>query len=89
MGMNVAWDHTRLSIDYGDEVVFFPEQEFEALREIVLWAAGRLPAKIVDKLPRLGLRNELEVRMIADEIAEQGYPWTANDVRTRWRSPSC
>lgn len=60
-----------------------------AIAAIVAWArARRLPDDLVAKLPRLAERNDTVTREIADELAELGYPFTANDLRQAWRAPT-
>lgn len=57
-----------------------------AIEAVVKWAlARRLPDELIAKLPRLAERNEHVTREIADELAEFGYPFTANDWRQAWR----
>lgn len=61
------------------------------LHTIISWAKAQgLPLSLIDRLPELARRDELTTRTIADEIAELGYPWTANDLRAYWAPrPSC
>ena len=56
--------------------------------ELVAWAKERwLPAKFIDRLRELAARDPLVVREICDELAEMGYPFTANDLRNVYSSP--
>lgn len=53
--------------------------------ELKSWAAHKLlPQKLIDKLDRLPERDPATVREIADEFAELGYAWTANELRKEW-----
>jgi hypothetical protein len=87
--VNPCWNHHRNTIDFGDGVVAsLGSADFDDLRRLIVWAVGRMPPALVDRLPRLALRRELEVREIADEIATEGFPWTANEIRAKW-GPLC
>ena len=58
-----------------------------ALRDLSEWANEHgLPVATILRLPELVGRDPVVVREICDEIAELGYPFTANDLRARWRA---
>lgn len=64
----------------------FPK--WQTIDGLVAWAkAALLPAEFVARLPELARRDLLVVREICDELAELGYPFTANELRAYWRSP--
>lgn len=60
---------------------------YRRLEAILFWSKARgLPTSFLDKLPKLATRDPLVVREIADDLAELGYPFTANELRAQWRA---
>ena len=63
------------------------EEIREALYGVMSWAKSKgLPDAFVQKLPELARRDPLIVREICDELAELGFPITANELRAYWRA---
>lgn len=53
--------------------------------ELKAWARARaFPDKLIERLDQLATRSPPIVREIADEFAELGYAWTANELREQW-----
>lgn len=50
------------------------------------WAeALRFPFTLVESITRLPTMTPVEVDELADGFVDQGYPWTANEIRRRWK----